>query len=243
MKAIELYEDIRKYCKANADEAVVKKYSRFFKEGYDAYGLTREKLEQKVDSILSDKKVNLRLVLSTSRHLVKSGKYEETSFAISLLKEFSEHFTAGTFKEICKWFEIGIINWGHTDAICGMIIYEFFERNIITINALEDWRTAKNKFQRRAVPVAMIEILKETKDFQLLFNFIEPLMLDEARVVRQGLGWFLRECWKIRRKETETFLLKWKNEAPRLIYQYATEKMTAKEKKRFKKEKSKNPKT
>ena len=83
----------------------------------------------------------------------------------------------------------------------------------------------------------MIEILKDTKDFQLLFNFIEPLMLDEERVVRQGLGWFLRECWKIRRKETEAFLLKWKNEAPRLIYQYATEKMTAKEKKRFKREK------
>jgi hypothetical protein len=39
------------------------------------------------------------------------------------------------------------------------------------------------------------------------------------------------------RKETEAFLLKWKNEAPRLIYQYATEKMTAEEKKRFKKEK------
>jgi len=237
MKTIELYEDIRKYCKANADEAVVKKYSRFFKEGYDAYGLTREKLEQKVESILSDKKVNLRLVLSTSRHLVKSGKYEETSFAIRLVKELSEHFTVRTFKEIEKWFEIGIINWGHTDVICGLLISEFFDRNIITLNALKDWRTAKNKFQRRAVPVAMIEILKDTKDFQLLFNFIEPLMLDEERVVHQGLGWFLRECWKIRKNQTEAFLLKWKNEAPRLIYQYATEKMTAKEKKRFKKEK------
>ena len=167
MKAEELYKDIRQYCKANADEAVVKKYSRFFKEGYDAYGLTREKLEEKVNSILRDKKVNMKLVLSTSRLLVKSGKYEETSFAIRLLKEFSEQFTAGTFKEIGKWFEIGIINWGHTDAICGMIISEFFERKIISLNALEDWRMAKNKYQRRAVPVAMIEILKETADFQL----------------------------------------------------------------------------
>ena len=237
MKPTELYEDIRKYCKANADEAIVKKYSRFFKDGYDAYGLTREKLEEKVDSILSDKKVNMRLVLSTSRLLVKSGKYEETSFAIRLVKELSAQFTTETFKEITKWFEIGIINWGHTDGICGMIISEFFKRKIINLDALEDWRTAKNKYQRRAVPVAMIEILKETADFQLLFDFIEPLMLDQERVVQQGLGWFLREAWKIRKKETEAFLFKWKNEAPRLIYQYATEKMTANEKKRFKKEK------
>jgi 3-methyladenine DNA glycosylase AlkD len=243
MKPTELFEDIRKYCKANADEAIVKKYSRFFKEGYDAYGLTREKIEEKVDSILSDKKVNMKLVLSTSRHLVKSGKYEETSFAIRLLKEFSEQFTAGTFKEIGKWFEIGIINWAHTDVICGIIISEFFERNIITIDAFTDWRTAKNKYRRRAAPVAMIEILKDTANYKSLFEFIEPLMMDEERPVRQGLGWFLREAWKIRKNETEEFLLKWKNEAPRLIYQYATEKMTAKEKKRFKKEKNKSPKT
>jgi len=239
MKAEELFEDIRKYCKANADEAIVKKYSRFFKEGYDAYGLSREKYEEKVSSILSDKKVNLKLVLSASQLLVKSGKYEETSFAIRLLKEFSEQFTAETFKAVEKWFEIGIINWGHTDVLCGMIISEFFKRNIITLDAFADWRTAKNKYQRRAVPVAMIEILKDTANYKPLFEFIEPLMMDEERMVRQGLGWFLREAWKIRKKETEAFLLKWKNKAPRLIYQYATEKMTAEEKKRFKKDKKK----
>jgi len=36
MKAKELYEDIRGYCRENSDEAVVKKYAKYFKEGYDA---------------------------------------------------------------------------------------------------------------------------------------------------------------------------------------------------------------
>ena len=63
--------------------------------------------------------------------------------------------------------------------------------------------------------------------------------LEEEKKVPQGLGWFLREAWKIKRKETETFLLKWKDRAPRVIFQYATEKMTAEEKKRFRKEKIK----
>jgi hypothetical protein len=57
-------------------------------------------------------------------------------------------------------------------------------------------------------------------------------------VVHQGLGWFLREAWKLKRKETEAFLLKWKDNAARLIFQYATEKMTATEKKRFKRDNS-----
>jgi len=239
MKAKELYEEIHNYCRANADEAIVKKYSRYFKEGYDAYGLTREQFEEKVNSILSDKSINMKLVVSTSRHLIKSGKYEETSFAIRLLNEFSEQFTSATFREIEKWFEIGIINWGHTDVICGLLISKFFEKNIISLEALSDWRTAKNKYQRRAVPITIIELLKSTTDYVPLFAFIEPLMMDSERMVHQSLGWFLREAWKLKRKETEAFLLKWKNDAARVIFQYATEKMTAEEKKRFKRNKKK----
>ena len=237
MKSTELYKEIQSYCQANADEAIVKKYSRYFKEGYDAYGLTKEQLEEKVSSILSDKSIDMRLVLSTSRYLIKSGKYEETSFAIRLLSEFSEQFTSATFGEIGKWFEIGIVNWGHTDAICGMLISKLFEKNIVSLEDLSDWRTAKNKYQRRAVPVAMIELLNSTDDYVPLFAFIGPLMSDSERMVHQGLGWFLREAWKLKRKETEAFLLKWKNDAARVIFQYATEKMTPEQKKRFRKEK------
>jgi 3-methyladenine DNA glycosylase AlkD len=237
MKATELYKEIQNYCRSNADEAVVKKYSRYFKEGYDAYGVSREKYEKKVDSLLNDKRINMKLVLSASRYLVKSGKYEESSFAIRLLSKFSDEFTVSTFDEVRKWFEIGITNWAHTDVICGMLISKFFERNIISLEALSDWRTAVNKYQRRAVPVSMIDLLKSTTSYAPLFDFIEPLMLDVEKVVHQGLGWFLREAWKLKRKETEAFLLKWKNDAARLIFQYATEKMTPKKKKRFKKEK------
>ena len=64
MKASELYEEIQSYCRANADKAVVKKYSRYFKEGYDAYGVSREKYEEKVNSLINDERINMKLVLS-----------------------------------------------------------------------------------------------------------------------------------------------------------------------------------
>ena len=62
-------------------------------------------------------------------------------------------------------------------------------------------------------------------------------MVDKDREVHQGVGWFLREAWKKNHEVTESFLLKWKDRAPRLIIQYATEKMTKEEKLRFRKEK------
>jgi 3-methyladenine DNA glycosylase AlkD len=237
MKAVELYEDIQKYFRTNTDKAMVKKYERYFTEGYDAYGISTEKFNAKLKAVTNDKRVNIRLALSTGKLLIKSGKFEETSFAICLLKEFAEKFDRNTFAQVEKWFDIGIINWAHTDGFCGCLMSEFFERGIISLKDLSSWRVAKNKYQRRAVPVAMLDLLKTTKNYKPLFTFIEPLMMDDKKKVQQGLGWFLREAWKIKRKETESFLLKWKSKAPRVIFQYATEKMTAEEKKRFKKDK------
>ncbi len=42
-------QEIRQFLKANADEAVVKKYAKYFKEGYDPYGVAGEKLRPKID--------------------------------------------------------------------------------------------------------------------------------------------------------------------------------------------------
>ncbi|HNX44066.1 MAG TPA: DNA alkylation repair protein [Bacteroidales bacterium] len=230
-----LFNDIRFYCTANASDEMVMKYSRYFREGYDAYGLSLDQLEEKVLDILEHEETTFDLILKTSRLLVKSPKYEETSFAILLTKAFAKHFTPDIFNEIEKWFENGITNWAHADVISGELLIIFLKKKLVSLQAFENWRTADNKFQRRAVPVTLIKLLKTTEDFTPLFSFIEPLMMDTEREVQQGLGWFLREAWKLQPEAAEIFLTKWKDSAPRLIFQYATEKMTAEQKKRFKK--------
>jgi len=122
-------------------------------------------------------------------------------------------------------------------VLAGDIVAYFLKNEIVPLTALAPWREGKNKFQRRISAVALIKLLDKEKNIDRLIKFVEPLMSDSEREVHQGVGWFLRETWKIEKKKTESFLLKWKNTAPRLIFQYATEKMTASEKARFKKEK------
>lgn len=229
-----IYDDIHEYCKANANEAIVKKYSRYFKEGYNAFGLTTELMGKKVNELVKEKNIDFRTVIKASQKLIPSEKYEEVSFAILLFKEFKKQYTPDSFSEIEKWFSIGINNWAHTDVICGELLSTFLEKKIISYTSLDKWRSAQNKFQRRAVPVALIKLLKYTNDYQPFFNFIEPLMMDQEREVHQGLGWFLREAWKKHPEQTEMFLMQWKDTAPRLIFQYATERMKPEQKQHFK---------
>jgi 3-methyladenine DNA glycosylase AlkD len=238
MKAEELYDDIIEFCKSNTDEAIIKKYSRYFKDGqYDAYGLPLNILEDKVKEILENEDVDLTVIRETSTLLVRNPKYEGVSFAYLFYKSFLKQFDKWTFTDIIVWFETGINNWAHCDVICGELIYPLLKKNIITPVDLKPWITASNKFQRRAVPVSLIKPLKTANEFLPYFNIIEPLMTDPDREVHQGVGWFLREAWKKEKEETESFLLKYKDISPRLIFQYACEKMNVDEKIRFKRTK------
>ena len=225
---------IRQFCKSNGNPTVVKKYSRFFREGFDAYGLDDRAHERCEKLICSEGDLSLKTILDMAPPLLESGKYEETFLAIRFLKKHIPEFTEDTFRRLEKWFDFGVVNWAHADVLAGDIFPIFLQEGIVTLKAFEPWRAGRNKFQRRASAVTLIKLQKNEKDFKRLFEFIEPLMLDEAREVHQGVGWFLREAWKLRITETEKFLLKWKDKTPRLIFQYACEKMTTEEKKKFK---------
>jgi 3-methyladenine DNA glycosylase AlkD len=195
-----------------------------------------EQLDHKVALITCNNSVDLKFIYKLCLLLVKSDKYEEPSIAFLLLRKFKKQFDRETFQQVSKWFDIGINNWAHTDGICGEILWELLRKNIVSMNDFDDWKTAENKFKRRAVPVALIKPMKKTNEFKAFYNYLDSMMMDAEREVHQGLGWFLREIWKKNPAETEEFLLRWKNKSARLIFQYACEKMTVEQKKLFKRD-------
>jgi 3-methyladenine DNA glycosylase AlkD len=232
-----VHAEILAFCQTHADPALVIKYSRYFKEGgYDAWGVPYSLMQEKVKSILDDPGTDLAFIMELSRKLIPGTKYEEPSYALMLVKAMKKHYTRDTFAGIGNWFDIGIRNWAHCDALCSEIISVFLQR-LIPFGEMEAWKSGTNKFQRRAVPVALIKLMKTTGNVMQYVEFIEPLMYDKEREVHQGVGWFLREAWKIKPGPVENFLLIYKDTAPRLIFQYATEKMTKENKERFRKEK------
>jgi 3-methyladenine DNA glycosylase AlkD len=233
----EISTSMHEFGMANANQSVVEKYAKYFREGYDAYGLNHEQVKGKVDEILLLPGITQEIILETSLLLVQSPKYESTAIAIQLILGFKKSWTSATFKTVEKWFSIGITNWAQTDYICGELMNLFFQKEIIRLDNISTWRTATNKFQRRAAVVSLIKPMKLSSGFGPYYQFIEPMMHDQAREVHQGLGWFLRETWKKQPEPAEAFLLKYKETAPRLIFQYATEKMTSEGKERFRRSK------
>jgi 3-methyladenine DNA glycosylase AlkD len=230
--------EIKEFCINNADKNIVTKYSKYFKDGYLAYGLTEELLNKEKDTILKKYgEIGINGFLDLGDILFKEVKYEECSFAILFMEEFVKDFNHETFNRISKWFDTGVHNWAHCDIICGRLISRFREKNLVTMDDLADWRNAENFYKRRAVPVSLIYFLKYQDNHKAMLEFISPLIEDQARTVQQGMGWFLRELWKKNPDMVEDFLYNYRNTAQRLIIQYATEKMDQEQKLRFKRDK------
>ena len=234
------FGEIRKFCMENANEENVKKYSRYFTEGYDAYGLNKETYITQRDRWLAEweKDFSLQDYLELGNKLIATGKYEEASFAISFMYCNADKFTVDTFEKLGLWLENDIVNWAHTDILSGNGLTHFFINHLLEIEEFADWAKSESIWKRRSVPVTLVELLKTDIQIERIFAVIDPLMMDKEKKVQQGLGWLLRESWKKEPDVTEEFLLKWKDHCGRTIIQYATEKMTKEYRLKFRKEKN-----
>ncbi len=236
----EIFSELKGFCESKSDDALVKKYARFFKEGYDAYGVGEALMHTKRDEVLANhSNLGLEGFFDLSDMLFATGKYELGSFAIMFIDKHKRQYEKGAFKRVKKWFDEGITNWAHSDCVCGTQLRDMIQNGIVTADDFGGWRTSKSRWTRRAVPVALLGFLKKGEPVPALLAIIEPMMMDKERVVHQGLGWFLRDSWKKEPVPVEALLLRHKDESPRLIYQYATEKMDKAGKERFRAAKGK----
>ncbi len=236
MNTKNLYNTIVEYCSKNQNPANVIKYSKYFRSGYDAWGLSQKQITDFTKELLKNPKVNLQLTFETMPLLMESGKYEETSIGLLLVNGMNTQFSDQTLSEISKLFSFGISNWAHADTLGMWILPTIIKMKLTTEDDMIPWVKSANSFQRRCVPVTFIKSLKKIDSPKHLFAIINPLMNDRAREVQQGTGWFLRESWKMFPTETELFLNRHKNTSPRLIFQYACEKMLKSDRINFRKQ-------
>ena len=232
-------KEIKDFCIKNSDLKIVEKYSRYFKEGYNGYGIDQKIFEQQKDKWIEswNEEMTIEDYLELGERLVQSGKLEEISLAVHFLVSQKEHYTPQVFDRIGHWFDIGISNWANTDVLCMLVLPNFLTKKIITMEKLKEWNSASSEWKRRAVPVTLVEMTKKGIKTSQVIPLIEPLMLDKSEYVQKGIGTLLRELWKKYPTAVEQFLMKWKDTCGRLIIRYATEKMDKESRKRFRKSK------
>ncbi len=229
---------IRTYCRENAQPDKANKWARYFSEGYDSWGLLDK--DHPIFSTQQDAwaaeyaALGLDGFIEAGCELFKSGKYEEGVLSIRFVRPFKEEINEARLAAMAGWFDGGVCNWAHADVICGELFSPLIESGRLRPAAFAAWRASPHRFQRRAAAVAMLGLLKRKGGPKKALAFVEPMMKDQEKVVHQGLGWVVKEVWKLEPELAEEFLLKWKDRSARRVISTACEKMTAEKKAQFK---------
>ncbi len=235
------FNEIRNFCETNSDPEIIKIYHKYFKEGYDGYGIDDKLFKAQIENWIEQWKEEMTIerYLDLGDELMKNGRFDEKHVAINFLKSRRADFSKDTFYRVGKWFDYGINNWATTDVLCMLILSDLLYDKVIDFDDLKMWINSSSEWKRRAVPVALIEMDKLTKNLNPVeaIELIEPLMLDNSEYVQKGTGTLLRGLWKKYPSEIEDFLMKWKDRCGRLIIQYSTEKMDKEYRKKFRKSK------
>lgn len=218
---------IRSFYKKNSDPLVVEKYSRFFREGYRAYGVNPEiqskEIQKWIDQL--EDEFTLKDYKKLFVGLFESGMNEETSTVIRFLTNLERYYSKSLFAQIRAWIGKYFTNWAQTDSVCKYVLREFILRKIVSYNDLIAWHTHKSKWVRRAVPVTTVEAFYKEQKITPVLKVGNLLIDDPVREVGQGVGWMLRDAWKIYPDRIEKLLKKHVKTGNRTAYQYACEKM------------------
>lgn len=234
-------KEIRNFCETNSDPTIIKKYQKYFKEGYDGFGIDDKVFKCQIETWIKqwEDEMTIDSYLTLGDELMKNGRFEEKHIAISFLKSRRKDFSKDTFNRVGNWFDYGINDWATTDVLCMFVLSSLLFDKVIDFDDLKTWINAESEWKRRAVPVALIEFEKLTKDLKPIeaLELVETLMLDNSEYVQKGIGTLLRGLWKKHPADIEIFLMKWKDMCGRLIIQYSTEKMDKEYRKKFRKSK------
>jgi 3-methyladenine DNA glycosylase AlkD len=222
-----ILKEMKTYFLKNSSPAMIAKYSRFFREGFDPYGVNLQKLSEQTERWYEAvaQEFNLADYKRLFAGLFKSGKYEDISVVIGFLSRLERYYSPTLFEQIRKWVAAHFTNWAQVDGLCRSVLRQFLLGKIAIHKDLLTWHKHESKWVRRCVPVATVEVFYLKKELKPVLVVAELLINDPVREVGQGVGWMLRDAWKIYPEEIEQVLLKHVKTGNRTAYQYACEKM------------------
>jgi 3-methyladenine DNA glycosylase AlkD len=239
-KVTETFRLMQTYFKKQADPKMIEKYSRFFRDGYDPYGADPKIYSKQLDVWYEEVKGDFRIsdYKKLFGMLLESGKEEEFGVVIRFLRHMKEHHSKSLFNNIKSWVAKYFRNWAQIDSLCASVLSPMLLNKVVSHQDLLAWHTHESKWIRRCVPVSTIYVFYENQKLSPVKKAAELLVNDPVREVGQGVGWMLRDTWKVYPEEIEKLLMKHVKTGNRTAYQYACEKMDKKYRERFRRPKT-----
>src|SRR5579862_9124621 len=172
------------------------------------------------------KELGLPFLLQVADKLFAGRVLEEKVFAVFLLETLTDNFDDAEFRMFENWLS-RISSWADHDGLVHYLISPMVAVKPLRTKNVFRWAESPNRWHRRAACVALIRGARAKMSFLEIVKLSNSLLADEDDMVQKGLGWLLRETAKHDAKRTVQYLMKIRQQAPRLVLRTACETLPA----------------
>jgi 3-methyladenine DNA glycosylase AlkD len=171
-------------------------------------------------------------VVRVADRLFSGRNLEEKFFAVFLLENQTQNFGDTEFELFTSWLD-RVSSWADHDSLVHDVLAPMVAAEPVRCREVFWWAESPNRWRRRASCVALIRGTRERRFFAQIKRLSNQLLKDEDDMVQKGLGWLLRETAKADPERTVPYLMKIRDEAPRLVLRTACETLPASVRKRL----------
>ncbi|VVB65401.1 DNA alkylation repair enzyme [Candidatus Gugararchaeum adminiculabundum] len=160
-----------------------------------------------------------------AEELQKTGWFEETTAAYSMLEHLEREFIEDDFATFAFWLEKYVSNWAHCDHLTNHHVGYLLEKYPQLVKRLYPHAKSKNRWMKRSACTSLILPARHGLFLSDCLKIAQILHQDRDDLVLKGAGWMLREAGKRHEDAVYNFLLQIRKKAGRVLLRYAIEKM------------------
>lgn len=173
--------------------------------------------------LIEDKSIDN--VLGLCEQLLEKKKWALGVVAYDWAFRMKSQYTEETFYIFERWLKKYVKDWGDCDDFCTHAFGELIRQYDHLIDKTLIWAEHPDFWVRRAAAVVLIyPIKKGLLREKYPFLIADKLMKDEHHLVLKGYGWMLKVLSTVKPNDVYDYLIKNKNQMPRVSYRYAIEK-------------------
>lgn len=232
--AAAIASEIRRVLRRDGSPEHAKGVQWFFKEEIKSHGWYTGDLRRLAAAdrraILKD--LGIAGLVRVADLLFTGRVLEEKVFGVLLLEKSTSAFDDSQFTLFESWID-RISSWADHDGLVHYLIASMIAAEPGRARKVFQWAKSPDRWHRRAACVALIQGSRQKQFFPQITRLSKLLLDDQDDMVQKGLGWLLRETAKADPKRTVAFLLKIRDDAPRLVLRTACETLSAVQKDRI----------
>lgn len=183
-----------------------------------------------VFKLIEDKSIGN--VLGLCEQLLEKRKSALGVVAYDWAFRLKKQYTEETFYIFERWLKEYVRGWGDCDDFCTHAFGELLSQYDNLVDKTIAWTEHPDFWVRRAAAVILIYPFRKDKlRDKYPFLIADKLMMDEHHLVLKGYGWMLKVLSTVKHDDVYDYLIKNKDQMPRVSYRYAIEKFDKDKKK------------